>query len=288
MARFGVRLRNMFILGFKQLQDPYYQGFAAQIAFYLLLSIVPIILLVTQILGVFDISIASALSLFESYTGHKIPTIMEKLFEFSSAGYGNIIFLVIALWAGSRASFSIMRITNYTMTGGQSTGRNYFVERIRSIRTMIVTIITVVFAIVILVYGELILEMVLGLLKIDAAKYEDSIWMRLRWLIGFALYFLMISYNYYILPTEKVKFRQIIPGSIFASAGILVVTAFYAKYATSLADYDLLYGALSSVIAILIWFFLLAWVLLLGVLCNKVWADTKGGWTGYPDYYLRR
>ena len=73
MARFGVRLRNMFILGFKQLQDPYYQGFAAQIAFYLLLSIVPIILLVTQILGVFDISIASALSLFESYTGHKIP-----------------------------------------------------------------------------------------------------------------------------------------------------------------------------------------------------------------------
>ena len=120
MARFGVRLRNMFILGFKQLQDPYYQGFAAQIAFYLLLSIVPIILLVTQILGVFDISIASALSLFESYTGHKIPTIMEKLFEFSSAGYGNIIFLVIALWAGSRASFSIMRITNYTMTGGQS------------------------------------------------------------------------------------------------------------------------------------------------------------------------
>ena len=213
---------------------------------------------------------------------------MEKLFEFSSAGYGNIIFLVIALWAGSRASFSIMRITNYTMTGGQSTGRNYFVERIRSIRTMIVTIITVVFAIVILVYGELILEMVLGLLKIDAAKYEDSIWMWLRWLIGFALYFLMISYNYYILPTEKVKFHQIIPGSIFASAGILVVTAFYAKYATSLADYDLLYGALSSVIAILIWFFLLAWVLLLGVLCNKVWADTKGGWTGYPDYYLRR
>lgn len=120
-----------------------------------------------------------------------------------------------------------MRITNYTMTGGQSTGRNYFVERIRSIRTMIVTIITVVFAIVILVYGELILEMVLGLLKIDAAKYEGSIWMWLRWLIGFALYFLMISYNYYILPTEKVKFRQIIPGSIFASAGILVVTAIF-------------------------------------------------------------
>lgn len=288
MAKFGLRLRNMFILGFKQLQDPYYQGFAAQIAFYLLLSIVPIILLITQILGVFDISIASALSLFEDYTGRKIPGMLENLFKFSCVGYGNIVFLVIALWAGSRASFAIMRITNYTMTGGRSTGRNYFVERIRSIRTMIVTIVTVVFSIVILIYGELILEMILGLLKVDAARYEGSIWMWLRWVIGFALYFLMISYNYYILPTERVKFRQIIPGSVFASAGILVVTAFYAKYATSLADYDLLYGALSSVVAILIWFFLLAWVLLLGVLCNKVWADTKDGGGGYPDYYGRR
>ncbi len=285
MAKFGVRFRNMFILGFKQLQDPYYQGFAAQIAFYLLLSIVPIILLLTQILGVFDISVSSAISLFEDYTGRKLPVMLEDLFKFSSAGYGNIIFVLIALWAGSRASFAIMRITNYTMTGGRSTGRNYFIERMRSIRTMIITIITVVFSIIILIYGELILEMVLGLLKVDAAKYEGNIWMGLRWVIGFALYFLMISYNYYILPTEKVKFRQIIPGSIFASAGILIVTACYAKYATSLADYDLLYGALSSVVAIMIWFFLLAWVLCLGVMCNKVWADTKDGASGYPTYY---
>ena len=144
------------------------------------------------------------------------------------------------------------------------------------------------FSIIILVYGELILEMILGVMNVDAAKYEGNIWMWLRWVIGFALYFLMISYNYYILPTEKVSFCQIIPGSIFASAGILVVTAFYAKYATSLADYDLLYGALSSVVAILIWFFLLAWVLCLGVMCNKVWNDTRDGGNGYPDYYGKK
>lgn len=265
----------MFILGFKQLQDPYYQGFAAQIAFYLLLSIVPIILLITQILGIFDISVSSALELIEQYTGHQVSSVIQSIFAFSSAGYGNIIYLVIALWAGSRASFSIMRITNYTMTEGQSTGKGYWSERFRAIKTMIITILTIVFSIIILVYGELILEMVLALLGIEQKGIYNTLWIWLRWVIGFGLFFLMISYNYYILPTERMKYREIIPGSIFASAGMLLVTIFYSEYANSLADYDLIYGALSSVVAILFWFYLLAWVLCLGVMCNKVWSDTR-------------
>ncbi|MBQ4595484.1 MAG: YihY/virulence factor BrkB family protein, partial [Firmicutes bacterium] len=103
----------------------------------------------------------------------------------------------------------------------------------------------------------------------------ESTWLWLRWLLGFGLYFLMISYNYYILPTEKVKYRKVIPGSVFAAVGLLVVTGFYSRYTTSLADYDVLYGALSSVVAIMFWFYFLAWVLCLGVLFNKVWDDTS-------------
>jgi membrane protein len=264
----------MFILGFKQLQDPYYQGFAAQVSFYLLLSIVPIILLITQLLGFFNISMEYAVDLVENYTGKQMSSMIDRLFQFSSVGFGNIFFLVLALWAGSRASFSIMRITNYTITEGQSTGKNYFVERIRSIKTILVTIITIVFSLIILAYGKLILVAVMGVLGVDQDIYVDNVWFVLRWVLGFALYFLMVSYNYYILPTEKVRFKRVIPGSIFASVGMLLVTMLYSRYTNSLANYDVLYGALSSVVAILIWFYLLAWVLCLGVLFNKVWEDT--------------
>ena len=50
------RFRAMVLLGVRQLWDPYYQGFAAQIAFFLILSIVPTVTIVTQILGLFHIS----------------------------------------------------------------------------------------------------------------------------------------------------------------------------------------------------------------------------------------
>ena len=278
MSKVRARIAKMLILGFKQMQDPYYQGFAAQISFYLILSIVPIFLLITQLLGFFGISVETALSLIEEYTGKKMSSMLEELFRFSSVGLGNVIFAGIALWAGSRASFAIMRITNYTMTEGQSTGRNYFIERIRAIKTMIITVLTISFSLIILAYGRPILEMLIGILGIENGEvYVDSIWMWLRWVLGFALYFLMISYNYYILPTERVRFRKVLPGSIFAAAGLLIVTFIYSRYTGSLAGYDLIYGALSSVVGIMFWFYFIAWVMCLGVLCNKVWDETGEG-----------
>ena len=274
MDKIRKRLFRMILLGIKQMKDPYYQGFAAQVAFYLLLSIVPIIILVTQILGIFNISMNTAFTLIEEYTGRQLSSLVSSLFEFESVGFGNLIFAVIALWAGSRASFSIMRITNYTMTDGTSTGKNYFIDRLRAVRTMIFTIFTAVFAILILVYGQLILNIVLDVLNVDESIFYESIWMSLRWVLGGVLYFLMVSYNYWIMPTVRVTFRSILPGSIFASVGMLVVTLVYSRYALSLANYDVLYGALSSVIALMMWFFLMAWVLFLGILCNKVWSES--------------
>ena len=275
MKKFKRKLTKMFILGFKELQDPYYQGFAAQVAFYLFLSITPMMIIIMQVLGLFKINMTTALSLMEEYTGKEVSSMVSSLLSFSSAGFTNVIFAVIALWAGSRASFALMRITNYTLTDGTSTGRNYFIERLRAIRTMVLTIIAIVFAIIILVYGQLIFNGVLYILHIDAEHVDQHFWMSMRWVIGGFLYFLMVSYNYWIMPSVRVTFKSIIPGSVLASVGLLVVTLAYSRYANTLAGYDLLYGALSSVVALMIWFFLIAWVLFLGVLCNKVWSDTS-------------
>ena len=63
MKSFKDRFIRMFIMGFRQMQDPYYQGFAAQVSFYFVLSIVPIIILIVQILGLFNISMGTALSM---------------------------------------------------------------------------------------------------------------------------------------------------------------------------------------------------------------------------------
>ena len=265
----------MLIVGLRQIQDPYYHGFAAQISFYLMLSVVPIFLLIIQVLGLFDINTQTALEIIEQYTGNHMSSLINTLFEFNYLGFGNIIFLVIAFWAGSRASFAISRITNYTMTEGENTGKNFFVERARAIITMFFTIISLVVALIILCYGKIILLTILTVLHVQDTSFIDSFWMWLRWPLGFILYFFIISFNYYMLPTVKRPFRTVIPGAGFASLGILIVSAVYSYYTGTLVNYDIMYGALSSVVAIMMWFLLLSWVIILGVMCNKVFDDTS-------------
>lgn len=269
-TRFG----RMFVLGFKQMQDPYYQGFAAQMSFYIMLSIVPTFIVLSSLLGLLDVSMDIINGWIGKYVAPSMAETLQGLLKYRSATTSNVVMIIMALWAASRAQFSMMRIANYTYSGGRTTG-NFFRERFRSIRTMAMTMFTLAFVIIIPVYGEMILKLVFG--KIIEGSMIDSLWTFLRWPLAGALYFLMVSYNYYVLPIERMSFREIVPGSIFGAVGMLVVTIVYSNYASYTVNYDIIYGSLASIVALLMWFYFLSWVLCLGILFNKVWKDTKGG-----------
>lgn len=269
------RFFRMLSLGIRQFSDPYYQGFAAQLSFYFMLSLVPIILLISQALTtIFEQNLEDAVGWIIDYLGDSpIANEIEGLMLGSGSGAMSIVFLVVAIWASSRAQFSLSRIANFTFTEGQTTGRGFWRERVRAVKTMTFTLLTILFAIVVLMYGDAILELILKIIGKESAA--GRVWLILRWPVAIVMYFLMISYNYYVLPSHKVKFREIIPGSIFASIGLLLVTVLYTNYVGSVANYNVLYGSLATIVALMFWFYFLAWVLCLGILFNKVWADTK-------------
>ena len=275
-SRFG----QMILLGIQRFQDPYYQGFAAQMAFFYLLSIVPLIIVFSQLLDVFSISTELIEELLKQYAGGVIGDSVSGWLEGSGSVTTNIVLIATVLWSSSRAQFAMTRITNYTLTAGRSTGKGYFQERFRSIVTILITIFSLAFALIVIVFGEKILYVVLSGLEVMLnVKYEvDNVWMGLRWVFAFALYFLMVTLNYYIIPTERGRIREVLLGSTFASAGMLIVTLIYSKYtnyALSAGNYNILYGSLASIVALLFWFYFIAWVQCLGVLFNKVWKDTK-------------
>ncbi|QHI71989.1 YihY/virulence factor BrkB family protein [Aminipila terrae] len=271
------RLLQMITLGLKQIRDPYYHGFAAQLAFYFLMSIVPTLIVLSQLLGLFSVSLGALSDLIQKYVAKDAADVVLKLISSQSTKGMNTIFIVITLWAASRAEFALMRIANYTLTGGRSTGNGYWRERIRAIKTMAITMFTLAFGLIILVYGELIIELVAAtLMSTIGINYQvNMFWLVLRWPVTMVLYFLMVSYSYYILPSQKLRFSQIMPGSIFASVGMLVVTSGYKIYTEYISNYDILYGSMAAIVAVMMWFYFLAWALVLGILCNKVWADTK-------------
>lgn len=271
------RLIKMIALGIRQIRDPYYQGFAAKLAFYFLMSIVPTIIVLSQLLGIFSVSLGALSDLIQKYVAKDAADVVLKLISYQSTKTMNFVFVAITLWAASRAEYALMHIANFTLTGGKSTGNGYWRERIRAIKTMALTLFTLAFGLIILVYGELIIELVAAtLMSTIGINYQvNMFWLVLRWPVTMALYFMMVSYSYYILPSQKLKFSQIMPGSLFASVGMLVVTLGFKLYTEYMSNYDILYGSMAAIVAVMMWFYFLAWALVLGILCNKVWADTK-------------
>ncbi len=271
------RFLNMTLMIIKRMTDPYYQGVAAELAFFFLLSMVPIAIILGEVMGVFSISMSVIRDLLSQYVSPDIYENLSTYLTYTPSGAMSAMFIVFALWAASKAQYSMMRISNYSFTGHPSGGRSWFRERIRAIKTILITLFTLVFSLLILVYGKIIISIftayVNQILNLDFTF--DNVWFVLRWPVAMALYFLMISYNYYVLPSEKIRFRKILPGSILASGGMLLATWIYSYYAAIFANYDLLYGSLAAIVALLFWFYILGYILVIGIQVNVVWEETK-------------
>ena len=144
----------MVLMAIQRLQDPYYQGFAAQAAFYYMMSIVPLIIVLSQMLNIFNISTDFIQEIVSRYLPGVIGDSLSGWLTQSDNTTTSIVLTIVALWAASRAQFSMTRITNYTMSGGKSTGKGYFQERFRALFTIFVTIIALSFGLVAVVFGE--------------------------------------------------------------------------------------------------------------------------------------
>lgn len=267
------RLRQIVLMDIKQFGDPYYQGFAAQIAFYIMLSVVPTIVVMTQLLGMLNIRTMDFVNdWINQYITPEMARIIKGLLRNSSSPGNNITLILLAVWAASRAQFSLMRIANYTYSNSRSTG-NFLKERLRSLKTMVMTILTIAFVLVVLIYGKKILYAFVGGM---VEEYTITlVWTYFRWPLATILYFLVVLYNYFVMPAYKLNVRTLIPGAVFGAAGLVVVTFFYSVYTEHMVKYNIIYGSLSSIVALLFWFYFLAWVLVLGIIINQAFRDTK-------------
>ncbi len=273
----------MILMIIQRLQDPYYQGFAAQIAFFYMLSVVPTIIVLSQLLNIFDVSADFIQEMIDKYVSGVIGESINEWLTSSNNLTTNIIMVLLAVWASSRAQFAITRITNYTMSAGKTTGKGYFEERLRAVLPIMITFVSLTFALIVLVFGQQILYAVLKAIKISLrVTYTISdMWMYISWILAFALYLAMVILTSYINlsdRTEKYRLKDVLPGSFFSAFGMIVITLIYSKYTEyvmSAGNYNILYGSLASIVALLFWFYFIAWVQCLGTLLNKVWIDTR-------------
>ena len=258
------RFKKISFHVWRQFDDPYYAGFAAQIAYFFLMSAVPMLIVVTQVLGLFDISMDFIREWLEQHLSTEMSAVLKNIFSASSTAITDIFMIILALWSSSSLAFSLSRLTPYTLSYGKYR-YNFLNERIKAIPMALTTIFVVAIGMVAYVYGELIAQ------RVFQNEYVVSIIGHSRTPVMGLVFFLMILSAYYVLPRIRVPLAAVAPGAVIATIGILLVTWLYSLYISRAANYNILYGAFSNIVAMMLWFYLISWVLCIGMMFNKSW-----------------
>ena len=315
------RAKEILKLTVKKVFDPFYAGGAAEVGYFLLLSLVPASILLAQLTNVFTLSMDAIKGILTEYLPDNVVNVVLPLLNYRASGTFGVFLLILALWAGSRALFSLMRISNYAYKS-QRKHRNpvlsYLRERARALFTIVAILVTLIFALYILIFGEVLVKLVFSYVNdfLGGTYSFSRLWYTVRWVIAFLLYLFTVLAIYYTLPTKNPEISRmfvkgfwrtmwniitgwwkscretidmIMPGSVFASVGMLIATWFYSLYmkyiSTMSHNFNILYGGLSSVVMLLIWFYVIAFVLILGIQFNASLLENK---IKYGPFFKRK
>ncbi|MBQ7735143.1 MAG: YihY/virulence factor BrkB family protein [Bacteroidales bacterium] len=172
----------------------------------------------------------------------------------SSFGFG-LIFAIICV----NALINIMNTTYYSCNR-----RRPFLKQLR-----VVLFILALWFVIILLAVAVFLGASLGFNYLDNHLFQSPRLMSstlslVKWLLLFALVYVFISSLYYLAPANRKEYRFFSAGSTFASLAMVLVLGVLNYYFANFSNYNVLYGSLGAILAILLWLYWNALFILIG------------------------
>jgi membrane protein len=261
-------------------------GRAAQLSYYFLLALFPLLIFLTSVIGIIMGSGTGLRHSLFNYLSQVMPPSAFKLvddtmFELSkSSGGGKISFgILAALWAASNGMGAISESLNAAYNVKET--RPWWRARLVSIALTVAIALLTMTALVLVLYGGTIAE------KIAASYgYGDLftlVWKILQWPI--VLFFILLSFSliYFFAPDLKDQdWKWVTPGSLIGVGLWLLVSFLFRTYLSFFDSYSATYGSLGAVIILMLWFYLTGLAILIGGEINSE-IENAAAERGAPD-----
>lgn len=266
----------------KQLNEDNVRAFAAQSAYFLMLSAVPLLMLVTTILQIFlsrttiPIQVAdSTLELLPSSVRIFLVEVMNEVYQ--NAATVLSVSALAALWASSKGMMAITQGLNSVYDVEES--RNYIMQRLRGVLYVLLFLLSILLSMILLVFGNKLGEE-LTLLFPFLAPISDSVLRNRIFLISVMLLLIFMAL-YKFMPNCKKRWKYQIPGAIFSTVGWMFFSFGFSIYVDYFSGFSRMYGSMTTVILLMLWLYWCMYILLLGGKINYYFE------TGFPwrDFY---
>ncbi|OCA82768.1 ribonuclease [Bacillus wudalianchiensis] len=271
--KIGIKVFSKHLL--RRIQKSDVPDTAAQMAYYFLLSLFPLLIFAVTLLAYLPISQQDMFSLIRDYApGDTVETIQNTLNEILENRNGGLLsFGIIAtIWSASNGMNAIIKGLNHAYNVDET--RPFYKARGMSVLLTFGLIFIMAAALILQVFGKQI-----GLFAFNYLGLSDqflTLWNWLRWLVSPLLIFGVFVGLYYLAPNLSVKCVTVLPGAIFAAIGWIIVSLGFSFYVNNFGNYSATYGSIGGIIVMMIWFYLSAMIILVGGEINALKNDLKG------------
>lgn len=189
------------------------------------------------------------------------------IIDITSKRRGGVLSLgfILALYASTAAMMALMRTFNLTYRTAESRG----IIKQRAVAVVLNFLLTTILfmAIIILIVGRQFIDIFFekGWLSVD---FNDFALEFIRYGVLFAVLFLAVSVIYYVAPSIHKRWKFLNYGSITASILIILATNLFSYYISNFMSYNKLYGSIGTIIAMMVWLYLIALILIIGFEIN--------------------
>jgi len=141
--------------------------------------------------------------------------------------------------------------------------RTWVAQRLVAFILVIIFSILLLAAIVSIVFGTTVTNFLIKYQFLNGA-YAIWVFLWVKWVVIIMLFYFTISFMYYFAPAEKLKFRFFSVGSTFATILSVLASLIFSFYIDNFGQYNKLYGSIGTIMVLLMWIYINAWVILLG------------------------
>lgn len=244
-------------------------AYAAQSAYFFMLCMIPIILLLLTLVRYTPVTkadvMAAVIQVFPSSVDSLITSIVNQVYNQSMSIIP--ITVIVALWSAGKGVLAMSSGLNCIYNCQET--RNYVYLRIRATLYTVMFLIVIIFLLVLSVFGNT-LNIFISNHVVFMKKMADWL-IEMRTIIMPITLMIFSILIYKFLPNRKDKVKKQIPGAIFAAVGWMIISWIFSVYVDVFQGFSDMYGSLTTIVLIMLWMYFCMYTILLGGEVNILW-----------------
>ena len=257
------------VISLARLDVPVY---AANAAYFIILSAFPMVMLLLNILSYTTLSGGALLEILEQVIPEALMPPVSRLLNGMFASSSTTLVSVSALatlWASSRGVYGILVGLNRIYRVQED--RGYIFTRLLSLVYTFLFLLVLLLTLALHVFGQTILAQIPHT-DSRAIQFVMEI-ISSRFLVLLVIQTALFTAMFMFLPNRRNKLLTSLPGALLASLGWLLFSDVFSIYVSHFGNYSTIYGSLSAVAIAMLWLYTCMAIVFYGGALNKYLMD---------------